>query len=382
MMTQRKFFQAPAEAVGERQIRVRCSSPDIDRSGDIVVQTGIKFADTVPVLWQHDPNQPIGRAKPVMKDGSLYADIEFAPAGISTKADEICGLAKAGVVDTVSIGFDTIAAEPMDSKRPKGPKKYLSIELLELSVVSVPANADAVVVQRNKTTNEDTAEGDSMSDKQKDAVRTERVSKMHEALKTKGMWQIGYFANLLDSLGWLRDDAKWEAAMEGDGSEVPGLIADALRAAAEAFLALTAEEVAELLGDDDEDDVVEVLDVLPEGEAEVVMSGKTIAIRKFRAAFAQAKTRMVVVKSGKKLSAATRKCLEESIGTHKDAIASHKKAMKAVQGLLDDSGTAEDETTAAAVETGGEGDGETGKSTAVVTTKEQRLARLKQFEPA
>lgn len=374
-MTLKKVFKAATQSLGERQVRVRCSSGDVDRSGEIVVQSGIKFAESVPVLWQHDPNQPVGRAKPVFVGDDLYADVEFAPAGISLKADETCGLTKCGVIDTVSIGFDPIDTEPMDEKRPRGPQKYLSCELLELSFVSVPANPEAQVVQRQMGAGDGTSE-DNMSEKEK-AARATAVTKMHGALAKKGLWQIGYFAEVLGCLGWLRDDAAWEAAIEGDGSQVPALIAEALRACAEAFLALTAEEVAELLGDDDEDDVVEVLDVLDTGAAEVVMSGKSIAVRKFRAARALVKAMgKKETKSGKKLSAATVKCLKDAMDLHqtgisqsKDGIATHRKAIKSIESLLD-----EDNADTQSDGTDGDDEGDSG------TDKAAHAARLKRYQ--
>ena len=137
-----------SEALGPRSVRVQCSSATLDRTGEIVVQSGIKFAATVPVLFGHDTQLPVGRATPRLAGGNLVADVEFAPEGVSVRADEICGLVKAGIIDPVSIGFDPIQAVPMDPARPRGPQRYLSCELLELSFVTVPANRDAVVVAR------------------------------------------------------------------------------------------------------------------------------------------------------------------------------------------------------------------------------------------
>jgi HK97 family phage prohead protease len=315
-MTIHKVFKAAATELGPRQVRVRCSSADVDRSGEIVVQAGIKFADSIPVLFQHDPAQIVGRAKPIFVGADLYADVEFAPEGISTKADEICGLAKHGVIDTVSIGFDPIDCEPMDPKKPRGAQKYLSCELLELSFVSVPANPRAEVVLRAKGAG-DAQEIDPMPQTVTKEARAAAVSKMHDHLRKKGLWEIGYFAELLGCLGWLRDNAEWEALLEGEASQVAELIAEALRAAADAFLAMTAEEVAELLGDEDEDDVVDVLDTMDAGTAEVVMSGKTIAVRKFRAARAVLKQiANPVKKAAGPLDPAHTKCLKTALVQH------------------------------------------------------------------
>jgi hypothetical protein len=83
-MTIQKFFAATTEQVGERQVRVICSTGDVDRAGDIVVQDGIDLSAyrTNPiVLWGHDTNQPIARASEIgVVDGKLMATGGF-PAG-------------------------------------------------------------------------------------------------------------------------------------------------------------------------------------------------------------------------------------------------------------------------------------------------------------
>jgi HK97 family phage prohead protease len=149
----RKAFAIAASDMGPRQVRVVCSTGTVDRAGEVVVQSGIQLADyraNPVVLFAHDPTQPIGRCTQIGIVGQeLQADIEFAPQGVSAKADEICGLVKAGVISTVSIGFDPIEVEPMDPRKPKGPQRYLSIDLMELSVVSIPANPNAQVIARS-----------------------------------------------------------------------------------------------------------------------------------------------------------------------------------------------------------------------------------------
>jgi phage head maturation protease len=97
-----------------------------------VVQEGLDlepYLQKPVVLWGHDPEQPIARAiSAELIDGQLMAQIQFAPEGISCKADEIYGLVKAGILNTVSIGFDPIDAQPIDPANPKGPLKYITAE--------------------------------------------------------------------------------------------------------------------------------------------------------------------------------------------------------------------------------------------------------------
>jgi hypothetical protein len=69
------------------------------------------------------------------------------PLGASRTADEFCALAKAGVLSAVSVGFRPIDAEPIKNGRGVLWKAW---ELLELSLVAVPSNPNAVVMERAK----------------------------------------------------------------------------------------------------------------------------------------------------------------------------------------------------------------------------------------
>lgn len=426
-MTVHKFFAAKPEPVGERQARVICSTGDVDRAGDIVVQEGIDFTAykmNPIVLWGHDTNQPIARAIEIgIVDGALMATVEFPPLGSSTKADEICALMKAGVVNAVSIGFTPIETEPLDKANPKkGPQRYIKSELGEFSFVSVPANPGALTVARSNSAATaqwkvgasrnlptlhaqevardaaaksilDHAEfsGDhpntafarkgflvyDASDAESDgayripfaevvdgrlsvsaaglaaakslltesdladdvATKARAVLEHYEAkmaaetpaktkdaapLKIKDLYDVASLAYALNNLGYLQQNAAWEANYEGDGSEVPAMIAEACRTLAEALVAMTAEEVAELLAQ-----------MVPDADGAVAKGLCTKDSKPFIKAMAA-----VRLKAGAKLSKATKDAMMEackSIKTGHDAIA----------GLMDDqSSDSEDDSTA------------------------------------
>jgi hypothetical protein len=59
-------------------------------------------------------------------------------------ADEFCALAKAGVLSAISVGFRPIDAEPRGNGRGVLWKVW---ELLEMSIVSVPSNPNAIVLE-------------------------------------------------------------------------------------------------------------------------------------------------------------------------------------------------------------------------------------------
>lgn len=79
----------------------------------------------------------------------------------------------------------------------------------------------------------------------------------------RSLYHVGYLASLLNELGYLQDCVAYEAALEEDGSQVPAELMAALKQLGQVLLAMTEEEVAELLGGDEEDaignvDVIEM----------------------------------------------------------------------------------------------------------------------------
>jgi HK97 family phage prohead protease len=135
-------------AVGERQIRVIASDATPDRMGDVLEPGGCQLDDfrrNPIMLAQHDSNQPIGSWPSIQVNGGrLEALGEFAPEGVSELADEYCRLAKAGILRAVSVGFMPISYEPLRG----GGLRFTKWDLVELSLVSVPANPNALVIER------------------------------------------------------------------------------------------------------------------------------------------------------------------------------------------------------------------------------------------
>jgi HK97 family phage prohead protease len=134
--------------LGERQIKVVVSTPTPDRVRDIVVPEGGDFGNyqrNPIVLRQHDPSKPVGTAVVEVKSGRVEALITFAPVGASAVADETCALCKSGVLSTVSAGFSVLDEEPIKG----GGFRIKKWELLEISIVTIPANPDAVTIERS-----------------------------------------------------------------------------------------------------------------------------------------------------------------------------------------------------------------------------------------
>jgi hypothetical protein len=66
--------------------------------------------------------------------------MEFAPAGVDAHIDAVRTLWEHGFLNAASVGFTPKAGTPTG----KGGTRYTEWELLEFSIVPIPANADAL----------------------------------------------------------------------------------------------------------------------------------------------------------------------------------------------------------------------------------------------
>jgi len=140
----------------DRTLEFLGSTESQDRVGDIIVASGWKLENyrKNPVfLWAHDYRSlPIGKATKVWKEkGELKFRIQFADAETYEFADTAYKLYKGGFLSAVSVGFEPIEHEDIKDAegRPTGGYKFKKQELLELSAVPVPANAEALVTARD-----------------------------------------------------------------------------------------------------------------------------------------------------------------------------------------------------------------------------------------
>jgi HK97 family phage prohead protease len=131
-----------------RVIRGVATTPDADRMGDVVVPTGVKFKNPLPLLWQHQSDKPVGTVAfdtPTDKGIGFEATLPniVEPGALKDRVDEAWQSVKAGLISAVSIGFRALenGAEIMKT----GGIKFTSTEVLELSLVTIPANASAVI---------------------------------------------------------------------------------------------------------------------------------------------------------------------------------------------------------------------------------------------
>lgn len=130
----------------QRALRGVATTPEPDRVGDVVEPLGVTFKNPVPLLWQHDPSQPVGSAKlgkPTAEGISFEAKIPKVtqPGKLKDRLDEVWQSLKAGLVKGVSIGFRSLEMAFMKD----GGIRFIKTEVLELSLVTIPANSQATI---------------------------------------------------------------------------------------------------------------------------------------------------------------------------------------------------------------------------------------------
>lgn len=128
------------------------SDDTVDRYGDIIDPKGWDLTDFKknPIaLFGHNSNFPIGKWSNVrVTGGKLLGRLQLVEKGISQRIDEIIGLVEAGILRAVSVGFRPLEAEPINEKEPWAGLRFTKSELLETSIVSIPANPNALAVAK------------------------------------------------------------------------------------------------------------------------------------------------------------------------------------------------------------------------------------------
>jgi len=131
------------------------STANADRYGDVINQGGwdlSKFRQNPVILLNHNANSlPIGKGVVDVVDGQLMVDVEFDMD--DPQAKEVARKTKAGFLNAVSVGFNPIDSTPRSTLEKSHPahgqsgQYFDKAELLEISIVTIPANGDAVAAK-------------------------------------------------------------------------------------------------------------------------------------------------------------------------------------------------------------------------------------------
>jgi HK97 family phage prohead protease len=131
------------------------SDETVDRIGDVISADGWtldNFKKNPIALFGHDRGFPIGKWLNVHVDKkakALRGTLDI-PKGVSPRIDEIRALVDGGYLPAVSVGFQPLKVEALkdDKGEDTDGYRYVKQDLLECSVVPIPANPNALIQAR------------------------------------------------------------------------------------------------------------------------------------------------------------------------------------------------------------------------------------------
>ncbi|GIL03327.1 MAG: hypothetical protein BroJett030_32260 [Alphaproteobacteria bacterium] len=131
-------FRGYAAIFGERDL-----GNDVVLPGAFAASLARRGPENVRMLFQHDPDEPIGTWTSIVEDGrGLYVTGRLATA--VARGREVLELMRAGAIDGLSIGFRTIRAR---ADRASRARHIVEADLWEISVVTFPMQLGARVDQ-------------------------------------------------------------------------------------------------------------------------------------------------------------------------------------------------------------------------------------------
>jgi HK97 family phage major capsid protein/HK97 family phage prohead protease len=152
-VTHRAYSFLEIKAVDEerRIIRGVATTPGMDRVGDIVEPLGVSFKNPLKLLWQHDSDKPVGLVKfdTPTKDGVTFTaelPVVAEEGALRQRIEEAWQSVKYNLINAVSIGFRALEYAFMD----EGGIRFIKTEVYELSLVTIPANASALITSVGK----------------------------------------------------------------------------------------------------------------------------------------------------------------------------------------------------------------------------------------
>lgn len=342
------------------------NTEEVGRDGHVVYNRGIhteNYDRNPTILFAHDDGQPpVGRALAIrIGEPASKVDIQFTPRDLNPFGAMIGDLVRGKYLNTCSMSWMPIKWKFSTDKNRAGGVDFLEVDLLEISIVPIPALPGAVATARANGIDTrplyqwaekllDTsgqiivprteleqlrraarmpAASKATQDPAAAAVESVLVAKHKRALTRapkvpvfkRGLYGVAQLCELLNSLGYCHDSAEYEASLEEDESPVPGMLGEALVTLGEALKAMAVEEVDELLeahGDDDEEADIEAR-ALSAAQRAHIAAGETPRARAWRAGIA-------VARAGKALSKSNQEKLGDAQGHHARALA-HSKTL-------------------------------------------------------
>ena len=114
---------------------------DLVERGAFAKSLRTRGAAGIRMLFQHDPNEPIGAWTELREDERGLFVRGRLEAGVA-RAREVLSLMKSGALDGLSIGFRTVRAR---TERATGVRRIVEADLWEISIVTFPMQPGARV---------------------------------------------------------------------------------------------------------------------------------------------------------------------------------------------------------------------------------------------
>lgn len=118
-----------------------------DRDGDILETGGAKVDPKMPLLWQHNPMQPIGKMLAVLDHTKSRLKVLTALVDCCDLSNDAAKMIEADMM-RISHGFRPLKFEPIKSD--EAGFRVQEFEVMEESLVSVPANTDAIITMASR----------------------------------------------------------------------------------------------------------------------------------------------------------------------------------------------------------------------------------------
>lgn len=149
-----KYAVRSAPPPGGDAMEFVLSDNSVDRVGDVIEQNWelSAFRKNPIALFNHERDHVIGSWAGVRVDGNrLLGKLQLAAEGTSELVDTVRKLVAQKILRATSVGFQPVKKEKLNEQASEfwGPFRFLKSELLEVSLVSVPANSNAVALARS-----------------------------------------------------------------------------------------------------------------------------------------------------------------------------------------------------------------------------------------
>lgn len=131
-----------------RKFSGMATTPTPDRLEDVIEPLGVTFTNPLPMLLFHSSTMPVGTVafgRPTKKGIPFEAEIPVVAeeGDVKTLTDKAAHFVKYRLIRAVSIGFRTL--DDGVELLPTGGLRFTRTEVLELSLVPIPANSEATI---------------------------------------------------------------------------------------------------------------------------------------------------------------------------------------------------------------------------------------------